>query len=83
MGSLSAGQWSSLVVRTIRTQSAAAVAVTGLLQSRAQLTAVGATDLFLQHETPHVAPRAPHPQWLLNWEARRPRWLIEMVAEAL
>lgn len=45
-------------------------------------TAVGATDVFIRHPTPHVAPRDDRPQWLINYEAKRPRWLMEMLAEA-
>jgi hypothetical protein len=44
---------------------------------------VGVTDVFLEHERAHAAPPNPPPAWLLAWEARRPRWLSEMMAEAL
>lgn len=44
---------------------------------------VGVTDVFLEHERAHAAPPNPPLPWLLAWEARRPRWLSEMMAEAL
>lgn len=39
--------------------------------------------MFREHPEAHVAPRAPPPRWLTKWEANRPRWLMEMLAEGL
>ncbi|KAK9898985.1 aquaporin-like protein [Cystobasidium minutum MCA 4210] len=44
---------------------------------------VGVADVFMRHPTPHVAPRPELPGWLLRWEDRRPRWLMECIAEAV
>lgn len=43
---------------------------------------VGANDVFIRRPTPHVAARAAKPTWFLNWENRRPRWALELIAEA-
>lgn len=42
---------------------------------------IGATEVFRRHPTPHVAAQAEKPEWYLNWENRRPRWLMECMAE--
>jgi hypothetical protein len=43
---------------------------------------LGVSDVLQRHVTRHVAAAKPVSQRRLNFEARRPRWLREMAAEA-
>lgn len=44
---------------------------------------VGIGDVFMSQPEAHIPPRDDRPQWLLTWEAKRPRWVMELIAEAL
>lgn len=43
---------------------------------------LGVTDAIQRHYSRHVVQRRPISQRKLDFEARRPRWLREMAAEA-
>lgn len=62
---------------------AACTSILGYYPANQELTqfSVGINDVFLPHEAPHVAPRPEAPQWLTNWETRRPRLAMELAAE--
>ncbi|KAG8995517.1 hypothetical protein FRB94_009109 [Tulasnella sp. JGI-2019a] len=44
---------------------------------------IGVANVVAEHETRAPPPIARAPNWLLAWEARRPKWLMECFAEAM